>query len=124
MADYRNLTVWKKGIDLVVVLYAYTADFPREEIYGLTSQMRRAAVSVPSNIAEGSRRRGRDMRNFLTIAYGSVAELETQLLICGRLGFGNEEKRREVALLLDEVLKMLNRMVSTHYALPTTHQNL
>jgi four helix bundle protein len=81
---YKELTVWKKSMDMVALVYTYTAEFPKTEQYGLSSQMRRAAVSIPSNIAEGSRRRGKDGVHLLTIAYGSGAELETQLEINGR----------------------------------------
>lgn len=109
---YRDLTVWQKSMDLVVRLYKYTETFPSHEQYGLTSQMRRAAVSIPSTLAEGSRRRGKDSRQFLIIAYGSGAELETQIEASKRLGFGNEENRVVAMALLDEVMRMLNTMVN------------
>ncbi len=80
--SYKNLIVWQKSMDLVLLIYSLTKKFPEEEIYGLTSQMKRAEVSVPSNIAEGSRRSSKkDFRNFLLNAYGSGAELETQIKI-------------------------------------------
>ncbi len=110
---YRDLIVWQKAISLVVAIYDLTIDFPREEVYGLTSQMKRAAVSIPSNIAEGSRRRGeKDIRHFLTIAYGSASELETQIEIAKQLKLVKEDKLPHVNELLEEVLKMLNKMTS------------
>lgn len=115
MADYRELTVWKKGIELVACVYRFTENFPQSEQYGLTSQMRRAAVSVPSNIAEGSRRKHKDSKHFLMIAFGSASELETQLEITKILDYGEQSKRQACASLLEEVLRMLNKMTSGHY---------
>ena len=112
MSDYRELTVWQKSVELVVCVYQYTRDLPKEEIYGLVSQMRRAAVSIPSNIAEGSRRRGNDLRHFVVIAYGSASELETQLEVSRRLEYGEAARRGKAELLLGEVLRMLNKMTS------------
>lgn len=108
---YRDLIVWQRAIALVVAVYELVADFPREEIYGLSSQMKRAGVSIPSNIAEGSRRRGaKDIAHFLTIAYGSASELETQVEIAKRLNLVTVDKFVKVDSLLEEVLKMLNTM--------------
>src|SRR3989344_1710399 len=112
MAHYKELIVWQKSMEVVVHVYRYTGNFPASEQYGLTSQMRRAAVSIPSNIAEGSRRRGKDIRNFLLIAFGSGSELETQLEASRRLGFGDEQIRIQVESLLQEVMRMLNKMVN------------
>lgn len=110
---YKKLTVWQKSVELVVSIYTLTRQFPREEMYGLTSQMRRAAVSIPSNIAEGSRRRGfKDTRHFLTIAFGSGAELETQIEIAKQLSYGNSKDFIDVDGLLEEVMKMLNVMIN------------
>ncbi|MGB7188726.1 MAG: four helix bundle protein [Acidobacteriaceae bacterium] len=87
--SYRDLIAWQRAVDLSVQIYKVTADFPREEIYGLSSQMRRAAVSIASNIAEGyGRASRREYRQFLSIAHGSTLELQTQLAIAKRLGFG------------------------------------
>ena len=98
-------------MDLVVRVYALTKSFPKEEIYGLTSQMKRAAISIPSNIAEGRRRGSRkDYRQFLIIAYGSGAELETQIEIAKRLSFGQNLNYNQVDSLLNEVMRMLNKM--------------
>ena len=108
--SYENLIVWQKSMDLVITIYTLTGKFPKEEIYGLTSQMRRAAVSIPSNIAEGSRRGSRkDFRNFLLIAYGSGAELETQIKIAKQLSYGETWDYEKVDTLLGEVMRMLNK---------------
>lgn len=112
MAHYRELTVWQKSMDLVTALYRYTATLPSNEQYGLVSQMRRSAVSIPSNIAEGSRRRGKDLRNFFVIAYASGSELEAQMEICVRLGFGKDAEYEKAEVLLDEVMRMLNKMIN------------
>ena len=100
-------------MDLVVAVYDLTENFPKSEIYGLTSQMRRAAVSIPSNIAEGRRRGSRkDFRHFLLNAFGSGAELETQIEISKRLKFAKNLDYKKVEGLLEEVMKMLNKMTS------------
>ncbi len=107
-------------MDLVVHIYKMSSKFPKEELYGLTSQMRRSAVSIPSNIAEGRRRSSRnDFRHFLTIAYGSGSELETQVEIVKRLSFGDGLNFDEIDTLLLQVMKMLNRMIAT-LATPTS----
>jgi four helix bundle protein len=112
--SYKDLVVWQKSVELVAVIYALTEKFPQAEIYGLTSQMRRAAVSIPSNIAEGRRRGSRkDFRQFLLVAYSSGAELETQLEITRRLPFGKNLDYSGANSLLLEVMKMLNKMLST-----------
>ena len=88
---HHDLNVWKKAISLVTLIYKYTANFPKEEVYGLTSQIRRCAVSIPSNIAEGSARTTKkDYAHFLAIALGSIAELETQLIISKNLSYLSE----------------------------------
>ncbi|KKT21359.1 MAG: S23 ribosomal protein family protein [Parcubacteria group bacterium GW2011_GWB1_43_8] len=110
--SYKDLIVWQRAIELVVEIYKLTDKFPKSEIYGLVSQMRRSAVSIPSNIAEG-RRRGtkKDYRNFLVIAYGSGAELETQIIISKKLSFGIMDYSKADSLL-DETMKMLNKFLS------------
>ena len=110
--SYKNLIVWQRSIELVVEIYNLTDKFPKTEIYGLTSQMRRSAVSIPSNIAEG-RRRGyqKEFTHFLTISYGSGAELETQLEISKRLSFLNDSEYKKAEQLLEEVMKMLNKLI-------------
>ena len=111
---YKDLIVWQKSMNLVVEIYKLTEYFPRSEIYGLTSQMKRCAVSIPSNIAEGRRRGTRkDYRHFLIIAYGSGAELETQVEIVKRLPFGKNLDFVKVENLLNEIMRMLNKMLST-----------
>ena len=109
---YKDLFVWQKAIILAVETYKITENFPKSELYGITSQMRRAAVSIPSNIAEG-RGRGtkKDYVNFLRIAYGSASELETQLTIVQKLPFGNKLDCSTMKSLLSEVMRMLNSMI-------------
>lgn len=112
-SGYRDLIVWQKAIELVVLIYDLTKDFPKEELYGLSSQMRRAAVSIPSNIAEGNRRSSpKDRNHFVIVAFGSAAELETQLEISKRLILGKLEKYETIDSLLNEVARMLNKMSS------------
>ena len=109
---YKDLIVWQKSMDLVIKIYKLIDLFPKSEIYGLSSQIKRSAVSVPSNIAEG-RRRGtkNEYRQFLTIAYASGAELETQIEIAKRLSFGKDEDYLRVDSLLLEIMKMLNKIL-------------
>ena len=93
MQIYNNLEVWKLGISLVKEVYKATQNFPREELYGLASQIRRVAVSIPSNIAEGAGRNSRkEFLQFLYIAFGSIAELETQLIIAKELNYLSEDQ--------------------------------
>ena len=105
---YRDLKVWQRSIDLAEVTYRLTATFPAAETYGLTAQMRRASVSIASNIAEGWGRRSRkDYCRFVLVARGSNDELQTQLLIAERLGFGRGKELAEANALSDEIGKML-----------------
>lgn len=115
MSSYRELTVWQKAIELVVCIYTHTKRFPADEKFGLVSQMRRSAISIPSNIAEGSRRQGKYTVHFLTIAFGSASELETQIEISKRLDYGKSAERNGCEKLLSEVLRMLNVMTAKHY---------
>lgn len=109
MASYKNLEVWKKSYQLSLDIYLITSRFPKSEIFCLVSQMRRAAVSIPSNIAEGNIRFGKkEHAQFIRIAYGSSAELETQLMISRDLNFISEKEYNEISLLLSEVMKMLS----------------
>ena len=111
--SYKELLVWQKSIELVIAVYKLTDEFPNEEIYGLTSQIRRAAVSIPSNIAEGRSRGTRaDFLHFLRMSYGSGAELETQLEITKKLSKTMVLNYNEVGGVLNEVMKMLNVMIS------------
>jgi len=112
--SHKDLIVWQKAMDLVVAVYTLTECFPKSEQYGLVSQMRRAAVSIPSNIAEGYRRgTKKDYRNFLIISLGSGSELDTQIDIAMRVRLTTQQQSAEVITLLVEVLKMLNCMVHT-----------
>jgi len=107
--SFRELKVWNRAIELTTLVYALTAEFPKAEIYGLSSQMRRAAISIASNIAEGSARGTRkDFKQFVTIARGSNCELQTQLVIASRLGFSGSEKINEAEVISHEVGQMLN----------------
>ena len=111
--SYKNLKVWEKATDLVLLVYKATKAFPKDEIYGLTSQLRRAAVSVPSNIAEGSERRSdQDFIRFLRMAGGSLAELETQLYIALKLHYIDEVSQMAAMQASQEVGKMINGLVS------------
>lgn len=104
---HRNLTAWQKAMDLVVAIYNTTRDFPKEEMYGLTSQLRRAAVSVPSNIAEGAADRTvQQFSNFLSNAIGSLNEIETQLDLAFRLGYLEENDYHHLHEMLDECLAL------------------
>ncbi len=106
--SHRDLLVWQKAVELVLGCYAATKQFPREELFGLTSQLRRAASSVAANIAEG---RGRGTTtgflNFLWIASGSLTELDTHLVIAFRLGYLEEQQFRELESRVEEVGRML-----------------
>src|SRR5271156_1871803 len=106
--SYRDLRVWQRAIELSIAIYKLTADFPREEIYGLTSQLRRAGVSIGSNIAEGwGRASSGEYKHFVGIARGSNFELQTQLVIARGLGFGAAQKLQTAEDLSAEVGKML-----------------
>ncbi len=114
MGNFKSLLVWQKSVSLVTDIYQLTEGFPKNEIFGLTSQLRRASVSIPSNISEGhSRRSTLDYIQFLKISRGSVAELETQLLISKNLKFITEEKYIEVDAKIVEISKMLNALISS-----------
>jgi len=113
VVSYRGLMVWHKAVDLTVAIYEVTSSFPQAERYGLVSQMRRAAVSIASNIAEGSRRSSRaDFRHFLNNAFGSGAELETQLELAQRLNMSEKGDYCQASGLLSEVMKMLNVFIA------------
>jgi four helix bundle protein len=114
LKSYKDLNVWQKAYELCLKIYSITAQFPKEEKYGLTSQIRRSAVSIPSNIAEGyGRKTTADYIRMLYISYGSVCELETQILLAGDLGFiekGQLDIRiREIA----EVERMLKALIKS-----------
>ena len=112
MRSHKDLIVWQKSMTLVRRLYEVTKAFPQEEIFGLTSQMLRAAVSIPSNIAEGyGRIYNKERINFLSIALGSASELETQLMISVDLGFINDTDNVELSSLNNEVILMLSSLI-------------
>ena len=112
MSDYKDLNVWKNAIDLVEVVYRVVKQFPREENYALSDQIRRAVVSIPSNIAEGaSRNSNKEFVQFLYIALGSASEVETQLIIAQRLNYimSIENELNEIT----KIRKMLNGLISS-----------
>jgi four helix bundle protein len=107
MRNFRNMSIWQLGVDLTVDVYDLTKDFPERERFGLINQMRRAAVSIPSNIAEGSSRSERDFDRFLRISLGSTYEIETQLRISERVGYCDEKQTLHISSRLHELQKML-----------------
>ncbi len=112
--SYRDLIAWQKAMAFVTEVYEVTKSFPLDERYGLTSQLRRAAVSVPSNIAEGQARYSqKDFRRFLSQARGSLVEVETQLLIARNLGYLHEDKGRQLLMLSAELGRIINGLVSS-----------
>lgn len=109
---YRDLAVWQKGIELVREVYCLTRSFPRTEQFGLCGQMQRAAVSVPSNIAEGhARQHTSEFRQFLCVARGSLAELDTQLMLSVELGYATPSDAGRVGENLVELRKMINGLI-------------
>ncbi len=107
--NYRDLIVWKKAFDLALTVYEETACFPREEKYGITAQLRKACVSIPSNIAEGEgRKSSSEFRRYLFIALGSLKEAETQILICESLGYLRPTKAAIFMELTAEIGRLLN----------------
>ncbi|MCC6126282.1 MAG: four helix bundle protein [Pirellulales bacterium] len=107
--NYRDLIVWQKAIELVVEIYRLTQTFPKEELYCLTSQIRRAAISIPSNIAEGQgRRTKKEFANFLSFAHGSLRETETQLTIAQRLGYAKPTTVEATLNRCAEIGRLLN----------------
>jgi len=108
MQNFRNLVVWRRSMDLATMCYKLTADFPPSEQYGLKSQLRRAAVSIPSNIAEGcGRGTPKDFARFLRISYASSCEVETQLEIATKVGFGDPSLLKHATLVVREIQRML-----------------
>ncbi|MEN9552313.1 MAG: hypothetical protein RI935_690 [Candidatus Parcubacteria bacterium] len=111
MRTFKDLDVWKNSVSFATQIYSVTKDFPKEEVYGLTSQLRRAAVSIPSNIAEGSKKNKKDFCNFIKIAQGSGAEVETQLIIARNLGYIKEKDFTELIDALQSIMKMLTNLL-------------
>jgi len=113
MQSFRDLRVWQRSMELTVAVYRLTQHFPREEAFGLTSQLRRSAVSVPSNIAEGhGRMNPREFKHFLLIARASNCELQTQLELSGVLGFADSQLLNQAQGISNEVEKMLFSFLS------------
>jgi four helix bundle protein len=111
---FTDLLVWQKAVDFVVRLYEVTRSFPKEEVYGMTGQLRRAAISIPSNIAEGHGRGSTgDYLRFLGMAQGSTSEVETQIVIASRLQYLTKENGDELLSDLSEIGRMLNGLVSS-----------
>ena len=109
---YTDLKVWQRSMDLAVVIYKNVKNLPKEELYGLSDQMRRAVVSIPSNIAEGQQRNTlREYLHFLYIAKGSLGELETQILLCERLGYFSTEITDPIKVECKEIGRMLNSLI-------------
>jgi four helix bundle protein len=112
-ATYRDLIVWQKAMELTVEIYRLTKKLPKEEMFVLSAQMRRSAISIPSNIAEGQdRSTKKEFHHYLSIARGSRAELETQLLICSKVGYFADNDILKATELLKEIGKMLSSLIS------------
>ena len=112
--NYKDFIVWQKAMQAVKQLYLLVKKLPKEEMFALSDQMRRCAVSIPSNIAEGQQRNSdAEFVRFLTYAQGSRAELETQLLICVSIGYLTDEDITEIMVLLEEINKMLASLIRT-----------
>ena len=112
--SYKDLLVWQKAIDLTVEVYRIVKKLPKEELYALSGQIRRAVVSIPSNISEGqSRNSQKEFMHFLSIAKGSKSELETQIYICKKIGYLSDEDIEKTMGLMEEVGKMLNSLINT-----------
>lgn len=112
MKSFRDLQIWQRGLDLSILIYSHTVNFPKEEQFGLTSQLRRASTSVPLNIAEGwGRGSNKSFTNFLKIARGSLFEVETILEICFRLDYINNETIETLRNEIEQIGKMINGFI-------------
>ena len=112
--DYKDLQVWQKGIEIVDLIYQLTEQFPNSETYGLSSQMRRAAVSIPANIAEGFvRKHTKEYQQLLHVALGSCAELDTLLIITHKRGYTNTEQIQQLAEAINHETRMLVRLIQS-----------
>lgn len=125
--QYSDLIAWQKAMDLVEGVYQITNGFPKSEVYGLTSQLRRAAVSIPSNIAEGQSRGSREFVHYLEIAHGSLSETETQIEIARRLGYVDKDRlagfiqqAAEVGRLIHGLSRSIEKLATGHRALATS----
>lgn len=125
MNSYKRLQVYQDGINFVTSIYKNTEKYPKEERFGLVSQLRRAAVSIPSNIAEGARRKStKEFIQFLYVSYGSCAEIETQLEISKNLGYLMENDIESITRELENISKMLNGLITSLRRKKTNHQSL
>lgn len=116
---YKKLLIWQKALSLTKLVYVLTKKFPKEEVYGMTSQIRRSAISAPSNIAEGSQRNSdKEFANFILIAKGSLAELETQMILSNEFSYVSEEGVENVMKEISELDRML---FAFHKKLATSH---
>jgi len=116
LKSYKELIVWQKSIDFTVEIYRVTRNFPREELFGLTSQIRRAAEAIPANIAEGYCRGHKpEYIQFLKISYSSGAETETHLIIANKIGYLQEKDFQKLITDLTEIMKMLNSLIQKLY---------
>ena len=112
MRDFRKLKVWEEAHELTLTIYTHTANFPREELYGLTSQIRRACISIPATIAEGCGRSGEpELGRFLHIGLGSASELEYHLLLAADLGFLTRADHKKLATKIIEIKRMLASLI-------------
>lgn len=114
MKTHKDLDVWKKSIEFVTELYKVTKNFPEEEKFGLTNQLKRASISIPSNLAEGAARKGKlEFKQFLYIALSSAAEIETQLLIAKNLNFISDDPYSDLINKLNTISKMIQGLIKT-----------
>jgi len=121
LKSFKDLRAWKQAYELTLVVYRITKKFPQDELYGLVSQMRRASVSIVSNIAEGYSRKGKlEYIQFLSVAYGSLSELETQILLCKDLKYITEEESSSLMQLKDVTGGMLYRLIQKLNPVPRT----
>lgn len=112
MTTYKKLIVWQKSVQFSISIYKITNNFPDQERFGLISQLRRASISIPSNIAEGSKRgTKKDFASFLRVAHGSGAEIETQILIAKELNYLQEKEYIFLVAELDEIMKMIGSLI-------------
>jgi four helix bundle protein len=110
--NFRDLNIWKKAIELIKKVYEVSHGFPKEELYALSSQMRRSAISIPSNVAEGFRRKhNKEFEQFLYIALGSCAELETQVEIAHELNYVNKAGRNDLLERIDHICRMTSNLI-------------
>ena len=119
---YQDLLVWQKAMDLAVMIYELTRKLPREERFSLADQMRRASVSIPSNIAEGQQRKTtKEFIQFLFVSKGSLAEIETQLILCMKLSYLNQEQIEPALQLCGDIGRMINALISRLQKLSTSN---